>query len=701
MHKERVAVVGGSTPISVLVIDDDQDDFFIIKDLLGQIRGREYVVGWVSTLKEARKALQLGKHQVYLLDYRLGPDNGIELLQHVPDRGEYRPVVIVLTGMDRFELDELSLSLGAADYLVKNRLQADLLDRTIRHALQRARAQEELSERERDLHLFKRAIDASASGIIICDAQADDMPMIYVNRAFEQMTGYSADEVLGQNCRLLNRQDPDQAPLASIREAISTGTEGHAVLRNWRKDGQPFWNELSISPVRGVDGRITHMVGVQTDVSEHVRFEEELLHRATHDLLTGLPNRNLLADELGQRLQKARANEETLCLALLDLDHFKYINDALGHSVGDEIICAVAERLRLGVGEQDRVARIGGDEFAVVLAPQPWPDFVTRADKLRQIVSEPLRVQGETCTIQPSIGLAFYPGDGEDAQSLMRKADLALYRAKDAGRNQTARFSPEMTERADQRIRLERHLREAVSREQITVVYQPIVNLRRRSVLRFEALARWQHPELGAISPMVFIPLAEEIGLIGKLGHSVLRQACTQAALMQKKLERDVRVAVNVSIRELHEPGFPSRVERTIRETGLPAHCLELEITESGLASNFKHFATVLQRLKALGVYLAIDDFGTGYSSLSYLSSLPIDNLKIDRSFVANCLISGRDATICRAIISLAYNLGLRSVAEGVETHAQQAFLLDAGCDELQGYLLGRPAAEMLIPGVD
>jgi diguanylate cyclase (GGDEF)-like protein/PAS domain S-box-containing protein len=690
-----------TAPISVLVIDDDQDDFFIIKDLLGQIQGREYVVEWVSTLAAAREALQSGSHQVYLLDYRLGPDNGIELLQNVQGQPGRRPVVIVLTGMDRVDLDELALSLGAADYLVKNRLQADLLDRTIRHALQRARAQEELQSRERDLHLFKRAIDASASGIIICDARQPDLPMIYVNPAFEQMTGYSADEVHGQNCRILNRKEPDQPALEAIREAIRSGSEGHAILRNWRKDGQMFWNELSISPVRNEAGQITHLVGVQTDISEHVRFEETLLHRATHDLLTGLPNRNQLADDLTQSLDRARRSQQPLCLALLDLDHFKYINDALGHSVGDQIICAVAGRLQQCADQGDHVARIGGDEFAVVLTARPGPDFAARAEQLRRLISEPMQIQGETCIIQPSIGLAFFPADGEDPQTLLRKADLALYRAKDAGRNQTTRFTPEMTERADQRIRLERHLREAVQQEQISVVYQPIVNLRRQGVLRFEALARWRHPELGVISPLVFIALAEEIGLIGRLGHSVLRQACAHTVAMQKQWKRDIRVAVNISTRELQEPGFPGRVERVIRDTGLPAHCLELEITESGLASNFSHFATVLQRLKALGVYLAIDDFGTGYSSLSYLSSLPIDNLKIDRSFVANCLISGRDATICRAIISLAHNLGLRSVAEGVETQAQRSFLEAAGCDELQGYLLGRPIAEMLVSGVD
>ena len=545
---------------------------------------------------------------------------------------------------------------------------------------------------ESTLQIQHRAIESSRNGILITEA-GDGLPLVYVNPAFERITGYLEDEVLGRDPALLHSGDRDQPRLNNIRQALRDEREGSAVLRNYRKDGRLFWNELHIAPVHDEVRRLTHWVGVLNDVTEQKRYEAQLEHQANHDDLTGLPNRNLMQDRLQQALAYGHRYDRTVAVLFLDLDRFKVVNDSLGHNAGDELLRVTAERLDGCARRGDTVARLGGDEFVLVLPDVERPEGVSLvAERLLSVVAEPIHLHGHELQMTASIGAALYPRDGRDGDTLLKNADTAMYRAKDLGGERFLFCTEDLNARALERLTLEGELRQALDRQELVLHYQPQVELETGRVVGLEALLRWQHSERGMISPAQFIPLAEETGLIVPIGEWVLSEAARQCQQWRQQGHRDLMVAVNLSARQLAEPELDRVLEQVLAETGLAADGLELELTESAVMSDPLEMPERLQQLRAVGVRIAVDDFGTGYSSLSHLKQFPFDKLKIDRSFVRDIPDDADAAAIARTIMAMAHTLKLRVTAEGVETRAQLDYLARHGCDEIQGFFLGRPA---------
>ncbi len=545
---------------------------------------------------------------------------------------------------------------------------------------------------EESLHLARRALEASGNGIVITDCRQPDNPIVYVNPAFERITGYSAAEVMGRNCRFLHGEEHNQQGTRTLSRAVRDTLEARVVVRNYRKDGTPFWNELLIAPVRGEDGAITHFVGVQNDISEQKRAEKNLLHMATHDALTGLPNRSLLQDRIGQAIGHAQRTQRGVALLFIDIDRFKNINDSLGHTTGDLLISNLAQRLRGAVRMVDTVARVGGDEFVVVLTDIARESDVTQViPNLLEAITRPMAVVGHELSVTASIGVSLYPRDGDDAISLLKNADTAMYRAKDGGRNDYRFYAQEMNADAVDRLRLENDLRKAITGDELVVHYQPQVNAACGSIIAAEALLRWRHPVHGLIPPNEFIPLAEETGLIVAIGEWVLRHVCAQLRGWREAGLSELKVAVNLSPRQFRQPNIVEMIDRAVHDYDLPSECIELEITEGSLMHNPEEAALLLGELSKRGFRLAVDDFGTGYSSLAYLKRFPLHALKIDRSFVCDVESNRDSAAIATAVIALAHSLGLKVVAEGVEQQVQMDFLRALNCDMAQGYLYGRP----------
>ena len=550
---------------------------------------------------------------------------------------------------------------------------------------------DELQSR-RDALLGQRAMTQSANGIVIADALADDMPVVYVNPAFERITGYRSEEVLNRNCRFLQGPDTDQPERRAVRDAIARGEDIQVVLRNYRKDGTLFWNELSLSPVRDANGRITHFVGLQNDITERKQHEAELAHRATHDSLTDLPSRETLQDRLQQALSLARRSGRTVAVLFIDLDQFKAINDSLGHDQGDQLLREVAQRLVQALRDGDSVCRLGSDEYVAVLPDlQRGDDVIAVAEHLLQDLARPYLMAGQAAHLTCSIGIALASPDTLSPSQLIGHADLAMFAAKKAGRNTYHVYTDDLDLRARERLELRNRLQVAIERQEFSLHYQPQIELGSGRLCGIEALLRWNHPELGQVAPSRFIPVAEDTGQIVTIGQWVLREACRQAAEWIRRGLIDCSVAVNISGLQFVRPQFEQTVAAALAETGLDPSKLELELTESVMMDQSGRAMEVLHRLRALGVHMSIDDFGTGFSSLSYLKRMPVDKVKIDRAFVTDITTNAEDASITLSIIAMAHHLGLRVIAEGVETESQLNYLRRHLCDEGQGYLFSRP----------
>lgn len=542
------------------------------------------------------------------------------------------------------------------------------------------------------LRLTQAAVESSSDGIVLTDARAGDMPMVYVNPAFEKMTGYAAHELLGTNCRFLQDSETEQSGLDEIRMALREGRVGEATLRNVRRNGSVFWNHLRVAPLRNADGVVTHFVGVQSDVTERVQYEAELARRANYDALTSLPNRQLLEDRLAQAIAQAQRTGQQVGVAFIDLDNFKTFNDSIGHAAGDHVLCSVSERLLACLRPSDTVARLGGDEFVIVMGALKGSIALESAmARVQLALAQPVVLSGKDYFAAASIGLAMFPRDGATSSELIQRADFAMYKAKTDGRGVIRSYDPSLDVRASERLELERALRQALAQRQFVLHYQVKRDAATGALCGTEALVRWNHPEHGMVPPLQFIPLAEQTGVIVALGEWVLEEACRQNHAWQQQGLCDVPVAVNVSGIQFRQGNLLDTIKAVLERTGLPPRALHLEITESVMMGDPEGFVRTLGALRAMGVGVALDDFGTGYSSLSYLKRFPIDYVKIDRSFVRDITTDPTDAGICSAIIAMAHNLGMQVIAEGVETDEQAQFLRDRGCEQLQGYLLGRP----------
>ncbi|MGQ0709052.1 MAG: EAL domain-containing protein [Rhodoferax sp.] len=544
---------------------------------------------------------------------------------------------------------------------------------------------------EARLRLFERAVDSSANGIMISEVALPDHPIVYVNPAFERITGYSAAEVLGRNGRFLLGGDLEQRALEELRSALRQRRESRVELRNYRSDGTLFWNELSVAPVKSGDG-VSHYVGVIDDVSERKRYEVQLEHQATHDALTGLPNRVLLLDRLTQAMIYSERSGRCAAALLLDLDRFKDVNDSLGHGAGDQVLLAAARRLLGCVREGDTVARLGGDEFVVVLADVAQEeDVAALARKILATLSKALSL-GAQAELFPSasLGAALFPRDGDTPEILLKNADVAMYRAKERGGNAVSFYAPEMETWVRRRLHLEVGLRRALEQQEFVLHYQPQVDLGSGRIIGAEALLRWIPREGEMVPPDQFIPVAEKTGLILPIGRWVFAAAADQLRAWLDAGLVPVPVAVNLSARQFQEPELARLLGAELIRAGLESRWLELEITESALMDNLERAQALLREFKALGLRISLDDFGTGYSSLSYLKRLPFDTVKIDRAFIQELTSKPEDAAIVRVIIGMAHSLGLKVIAEGVETEAQLGYLRSRNCDALQGYLFSK-----------
>ncbi|MFL6634662.1 MAG: putative bifunctional diguanylate cyclase/phosphodiesterase [Massilia sp.] len=509
------------------------------------------------------------------------------------------------------------------------------------------------------------------------------------NKGAERLFGYTALEAVGRNILFLYADEE-----ADSQDAFAEQGGRMMEVRRRKKSGEAFWASLSLSPLCDLEDRPVGLIAYLTDITERKLAEERLHHLAYYQELTGLPNRTLFGRLVDQALMVAQRNESTGCVLYLDLNRFKLINGTLGRKVGDDLLRQVAERLRNALRDEDVVAHLSGDEFAIGLFDiRQHFEATTVAQKLQGALEAPFLVQGHDLRVGASVGIAVYPQDGQDAETLLRMADIAMERAKEHAENpdrSVAFYRLDMNEGMQQRMLIESGLRHALGNGELILHYQPKFEIGSSRVVGAEALVRWKHPVRGMVPPIEFIPLAESTGLIVQVGEWVLEQACAQASIWQRAGLPPFRLAVNVSAREF-TPSLPGRVAETLRRYRLDAHWLELEITESTLMHDIEHVIAIMDRISALGVALSLDDFGTGYSSLSYLKRFPIDTLKIDRSFTTGIPLDPSDCAIASTIIGMGRKLGHRVIAEGVETLEQLEFLRQAGCDEVQGYLYGKP----------
>jgi diguanylate cyclase (GGDEF)-like protein/PAS domain S-box-containing protein len=544
-------------------------------------------------------------------------------------------------------------------------------------------------EAEAGLSLSAKVFEQNSEAIIVTDAENR---IVMVNRAFSEITGYQSDEVIGQNPRFM----------ASGRQMIQFYRAMWAELlekNNWRgeiwnkrKNGDIFPELLTISVVRNEQGEITNFIGVFIDITERKLEEERITRLANYDTLSGLPNRNLLTDRIEQGVAQAERHNSKLAMLFIDLDHFKNINDSLGHDIGDELLKRVAERLKSCLRRTDTLARQGGDEFIALvtdIGSETEASFV--AEKMISSCADGFEINGHLLHVTPSIGISMCPDDGNTQVQLMRNADLAMYRAKDSGRNRFAFYEEQMNRKAVERLRLENDLRSAIEQQQLMLYYQPKVACVDNTVVGMEALLRWKHPEFGFISPAVFIPVAEQTGQINEIGDWVLRQTVLQQRMWQSRGLNIVPIAVNLSVAQFQQSDLVERVARIVREGGLDTRYIELELTESMLMVSGIDQNSVLDQLNAAGFNLSLDDFGTGYSSLSRLKMLPMASLKIDQSFVRDIATDPNDRSIVSATAALAHALGMKVIAEGVEQPGQLAFIQSLQCEEYQGYLFSPP----------
>ncbi len=549
----------------------------------------------------------------------------------------------------------------------------------------------ELTGANERLHLSAQVFESSGEAIIITDNQNR---IVSANQAFARITGYMPEEVIGRDPKLLASGRHDRAFYQNMWHAITGAGYWQGEIWDRRKNGEIYPKRLAISAVKDESGEIANYIASFSDITEHKEADERIRYMAHHDALTRLPNRTLLQDRLEQAIAAAERSKKRVGLLLLDLDRFKNINDTLGHSTGDLLLQAVAERLKGHIRDDDTLARLGGDEFIIVLPGMDQvEDAAYVAQKILNAMTQSFSLDGHDLNITPSIGISIYPNDTQEIEILIRNADTAMYRAKENGRNNYQFFTQDMNTSAFERLLLENNLRHALERDEFVLHYQPQVNVETGCIIGVEALIRWQHPDMGLVAPAKFIPVAEECGLIVAIGEWVLETACAQNRQWQEAGVPAIPVSVNLSAAQFHQQDIQETVAYILQKENLAPCYLELELTEGVIIQDAEATIVTLKALKSIGVQLSIDDFGTGYSSLSYLKRFEVDKLKIDQSFLRDIATDPINAAIAIAIIAMAKALNLRVIAEGVETKEQLMFLRSQRCDEIQGYYFSKPVS--------
>jgi diguanylate cyclase (GGDEF)-like protein/PAS domain S-box-containing protein len=676
--------------MSLLLVEDNPGDSRLLREMFREQGAERIEMANVVSMVHAEAHLANNTVDIIVLDLGLPDVQGLEAIRRAHSAAPRIPLV-VLTGLDDELLAAQSLQEGAQDYLIKGQIDARSLGRSLRYAVERKIMEEALfAEKERALV----TLNCIGEAVVCTDILGN---ITFLNLVAEKMTGWSLQEAAGRPMTEVFRTwdtrstEPTQttAELA-ILQIRAVHLPPSCILI--RRDGLEIPIEDSIAPIHDRQGNAIGAVIVFRDVSVALAMARQITHSAEHDFLTGLPNRMLLNDRIGQAVAAAHRRKKQVAVLFLDLDGFKHINDSLGHPVGDKLLQSIAKRLTATVRGADTVSRQGGDEFVVLLADLSCADdAVIMAARMLRTVAEPHSVDPHDLHVTTSIGVSIYPDDGLDAETLIKNADTAMYQAKENGRQSYQFFKPAMNARAVERQSIEESLRRALDRQEFAIHYQPKICMRTGMITGAEALIRWTHPVRGAISPAQFIPVAEDCGVIVPIGRWVLRRACEQACEWLKDGLPETTMAVNVSAMEFQDEGFLENLTLILKESGLDPRALELELTESALMKRVEATAAILRTLKESGVQVAVDDFGTGYSSLSYLRKFPIDSLKIDQSFVRQIGRGADDAAIVTAVISMARSLKLRVVAEGVETAKELEFLKAHECDEAQGYFFSHP----------
>ena len=674
-------------PLKLLLVEDDEDDYTLTSDVLREISGVAIAITWVTTFEAALEVLQTQSFDVCLSDYHLGKHTGLDLLNATQAQKLAIPI-IMLTGQSDRGTDIAAMGAGAADYLIKAEITPAMVERSIRYTLNHARTLAALQEKEQQYALVAQAAN---DGIWDWNWQTQT---IYFSPRWIAILGYELDEFQSTPKEWVDRiHSEDKARFeAELKNHLSGNS---AVFRSEyrirHKDDSYRWVLSQGMVVRDAQGCIFRIAGSQTDLTHHV---------ALFDQLTGLPSRALFLEQLKRAFSRTgRQSDYQLAVLFLDCDRFKFINDSLGHAMGDRLLQNVAQRLQDTLRPSDVVARMGGDEFAILLENlESLHDAELIATRLNQALAKPFNLNGQTAYISGSIGIAFnttysqrsHPQNPED---LLRDADIAMYCAKAAGKSQYVVFETSMHERAQRSLQLEIDLRHAIESQQFQLVYQPIWSLTSNAITGFEALIRWHHPDRGIISPADFIPFAEKTGLILPIGQWVIHEACRQMNVWRSLIPsaQPLTVSVNLSPRQFSQPNLVEQIQDTLDKTGFSPHRLKIEITETMIVENQQAVILTLTQLQALGIQIQIDDFGTGYSSLSVLHSLPLNTLKIDISFVRLLETNPDNAEIVKVIIKLAHSLGMQAIAEGIETQSQLLKLKSLNCDFAQGYLLAKP----------
>lgn len=698
----------------ILVVDDEPLLRDSLRDILLQ-NGYE-----ATAARNGRDALvQIARQHfdAILLDLFMPDIHGTEVLDFIARRGLDTPVIVV-SGDDSVDSVIDALRGGAQDFLRKP-YQPDELLKRVGNVIQRRRLELEnrsvLQQMEQSEKWHRFLVNSSPDFIYTLDCEGR---FTFVNDRVESLLGYKHDELLGQHyTAVIFEDDFKHAQYVFNERRTGKRASRYVELRLKCKDCMRnlVENRILVVELNAIGmyeqsenkfaSRYLGTYGVAKDISERKKAEETIHYQAYHDLLTGLPNRVLFKDRLNLAVAQSRRNSEKFAVMCLDLDHFKVVNDTLGHVFGDELLLAVAARLHSCLREGDTLARMGGDEFSLLLPQIGSTEVVASiADKVISALSKPFHIDHHELFATVSIGVALFPIDGETGDSLIKHADIALYHAKTCGRDNCQLFHMGMNVPLSNRLSLESDLRHAVERDELVTYYQPQVNLKSGHITGFECLIRWQHPQRGLISPAEFIPLAEEIGMIGTIGEWMLHTACQQLKIWKSQDLPTVRLAINISPRQMEQSNFVEHILEELRQHGLDHSVLEVEITENLIMKDVERTVEKLKHLSASGIKIAIDDFGTGYSSLNYLKKFPIHTIKIDQSFIADIERDG-DTSIVTAIIAMAKGLHLNLIAEGVETENQLAFLRKMECDEIQGFLLSEPltaqaATAMLIENV-
>lgn len=542
---------------------------------------------------------------------------------------------------------------------------------------------------EEEMKKLSLAVEQSSDWVLITDKTGR---IEYLNKAVEEMTGYKKEELIGKNPSIFKSGKYDKQFYKELWDTLLLGRSFQGIITNRRKNGELFEIYHTITPIKDNKGNVTHFVATSKDLTKQKLFEEKIHHLAYYDVLTGLPNRILFIDRLKQTMARAEYNKKFVAVLFIDIDRFTFINDTFGPSTGDEILKKVSERLLNSLREGDTVARLGNDEFGISLVDvASSQDIILLIEKIMEIIRQPLRVRDENIVITATIGISVYPVDGKEALTLVRNADIALSKAKATGMNNYQFYTADMNVKASEFVLLERHLFNALKNNEYVLHYQPYFDINTKEIKGMEALIRWNSPELGLVPPVRFIAILEETRMIIDVGKWTIKTVCSQIKEWQNKGYKAVPVTVNLSIVQFRQVDFGDMLERSIKESGIEPGLITFEITESIFMQDVELTRSVLERLKKLGISINIDDFGTGYSSLSYLKKLPIDNLKIDISFIREIASNPEDAAIVATIISMAHNLNLKTIAEGVETEEQWKILRILRCDMAQGYYFSMP----------